>query len=220
MMKRSLVISSILCVALPLNGCLPAANPNRMGDTQGARIFDNNQRQGDYASRPDIAERVMSQVAGVSSAVVLVRNNTAYVAVNEGTQRRHAKDFNREGGVDFNMRGAATGDGIGNPTTSGTRSGGWAGSAGGGTTAGGTNGSQSGVGRNAQGLSELSTDMQKRIEQVVKQADPSITAVYASNSPILMTRFTTFNDNRPAARTRAGINDLGDVIRRVFPTTR
>lgn len=244
-MKKSVcAFSAITAIAVVLTGCLPAANPNNTGHTQGVRLM-NNQGRTDYVSRPDIAQRIMETVPGISSAVVLVKNNTAYVAVNEGTIRRNG-DTNRAGGTDYQMRGAVTGErrtgtggtltgqgsGTGGPTTSGAATGGGTGMTGGGTTGGGTTGSgptgagatgggATGGGANAQSsLSNLPQDLKQRIDTAVRQTDNSITTVYASNSQVLMTRFNTFNDNRMAARSRAGINDLGDVIRYVFPTAK
>ncbi|MFC4768589.1 hypothetical protein [Effusibacillus consociatus] len=228
--KKIFTLTVAAVLALPLTGCVPAANPNNMGNNQGVRIMNN---RTDYVSRPDIAERVMRTVPGVSSAVVLVKNNTAYVAVGQGRVRRENRT-NRAGGTDYNMRGAVSdgtygyskaggnvtgpGTGLGAPSTGGGSAGG---RTGGGTTGSGPTGAgTTGGGTNTQAVTDLPPDMKQRVETAVRQADPSISAVYSSNDPTLMTRFNKFNANRVGARTRAGINELGDVIRRVFPTGR
>jgi hypothetical protein len=192
MKKAAIVLSAAALSILTLAGCFPASVPNRMGDTRGARIM-NDPSADNYVSRPDIAERIMNTVPGVSSAVVLVKNQTAYVAVNEGNIRRNTYGANRNGGVDYNMKGAVTERKPDRDMT--------------GTTP-------------PPAAATLPADLRERVESTVRKADSSITTVYISNSPLLMSRFNTFSANRMGARTRSGVSELTEVIRRVFPAAR
>ncbi|WP_018131692.1 YhcN/YlaJ family sporulation lipoprotein [Effusibacillus pohliae] len=180
-----LLLLAATALTLPLAGCGWAAHTKNLGQPQAARISEN-RPQPNYTPRPDMAERVMNTVPGIS------------------------------GGPDSHMRSAVTHGGYAYSKLGGYAPG--AGVAGWGPVPGA--GTTGGDGGTLPPAGDLPTDMKQRIEQAVKQADQSIRAVHASNNPILMSRFIAFNNNRIAVRTRAGVNDLADVIRRVFPTSR
>lgn len=207
MNRKKLIFLSVAAVMLiPLVGCTPAAGPDtRRPANWGTQIQTTDRRARVsnvqiYSSRPDLAQRVMDSVPGVHTAVVLVRDNTAYVAVNEGTRTGTTTGF------DTTTRPPAGGSIQGIGTT--------------GTGFNGTANRPADTGRPLDStIPAISEDMRIRIVQSVRQADPSLAQVYVSNDRILMNRFQTYIGG-VGARTRTGINDLGDVIRRVFPTAR
>lgn len=83
----TLILSAV--VLLSTAACTPAANQSRTNNPQGFSILNAQNTGQTYISRPDLAEQVMRKVPGISSAVVVVRQRTAYVAVNEAVQNQY-----------------------------------------------------------------------------------------------------------------------------------
>lgn len=112
-------------------------------------------------------------------------------------------------------RGSGTGvNGLGSYSGSGSGTGTMSGS---GTNTGTTGGFSGGTGAMS---GDVDNDLKQRITNTVRQADPSIKNVYVSANPELFSHFRTFTSDMTTGRFGAGTHVLGDVIHRVFPTSR
>ncbi|TCP54389.1 sporulation lipoprotein YhcN/YlaJ [Tumebacillus sp. BK434] len=88
----------------------------------------------------------------------------------------------------------------------------------------GTNiGTNNNAGMNRTGTyannTDVSNDIKDRVISAVKQGNPSITTVYVSANPALYNRMDAFVRDAASGHPLRGLGDLGDMFRRLFPTT-
>ncbi|MFD2169383.1 YhcN/YlaJ family sporulation lipoprotein [Tumebacillus lipolyticus] len=218
---------------------------DNIGPDRGPNVLTNDARTRQDAAfrnmRTDqsLKARVES-IPGIRTAHVLVAGNVAYVGINQGTALRG--DGNRAGtltrdmppmaardqtmhDVNRNIRGGTVtpyGDGrnIGlsgltpqtptTPSNYGTNIMG--------ATDGTRNLNRAGT-YTAPAQSDVSNDVKQRVVAAVKQANPSITTVYVSANPGLYNRMDAFVRDTVSGHPIRGLGDLGDMLRRMFPTT-
>ncbi|ARU63734.1 hypothetical protein CBW65_00005 [Tumebacillus avium] len=72
---------------------------------------------------------------------------------------------------------------------------------------------------NTNNNADVSNDIKQRVISAVKQGNPSITTVYVSANPGLYNRMDAFSRDTVSGHPGRGLNDLGDMFRRLFPTT-
>lgn len=72
---------------------------------------------------------------------------------------------------------------------------------------------------NTNNNADVSNDIKQRVISAVKQGNPSITTVYVSANPGLYNRMDAFSRDAASGHPARGLGDLGDMFRRLFPTT-
>ncbi|ASS74608.1 hypothetical protein CIG75_06250 [Tumebacillus algifaecis] len=66
---------------------------------------------------------------------------------------------------------------------------------------------------------DVSNDIKQRVISAVKQGNPSITTVHVSANPALYSHMESFIRDTASGHPMRGLGDLGDMLRRLFPTS-
>jgi YhcN/YlaJ family sporulation lipoprotein len=200
-MKKSWVILGAAVLTLTLTACAgndQSAGSNNNGNQQvqtndaAPRVIDEN-RNHKTLTISERAEQQVEKMEGVDDAHVIISNNDAYVALKLTSVNKEEGNGNNNG--DLNGQGADQ------------------------STDNGDAGNETSDNNTKSRFSNVSSEYEQKVADLVREADNKIHEVYVSANPDLYNQLNTYANNINTGQNNDGLfEDFNDMVNDFFGT--